>query len=204
VDTKSKIINGAEELFFKYGIKSVTMEDIAKHLGISKKTIYQFYSDKNELVEIFMAERLKENEYECRLIAKNAANVIEIFFALMEHLGVMFSNMNPKLFYDLQKYHPTTWKLFKQFKEGFIELMVQDSLKRGMKEGFVRKDINTKIIARLRMEEVEMGFNPELFPPNKFKIIDVQLALLDHFLHGVCTLKGHKLINKHKQVTEEE
>ena len=82
--------------------------------------------------------------------------------------------------------------------------MVQDSLKRGMKEGFVRKDINTKIIARLRMEEVEMGFNPELFPPNKFKIIDVQLALLDHFLHGVCTLKGHKLINKHKQVTEEE
>ena len=180
------------------------MEDIAKHLGISKKTIYQFYSDKNELVEIFMAERLKENEYECRLIAKNAANVIEIFFALMEHLGVMFSNMNPKLFYDLQKYHPTTWKLFKQFKEGFIELMVQDSLKRGMKEGFVRKDINTKIIARLRMEEVEMGFNPELFPPNKFKIIDVQLALLDHFLHGVCTLKGHKLINKHKQVTEEE
>jgi len=204
VDTKSKILNGAEELFFKYGIKSVTMEDIAKHLGISKKTIYQFYSDKNELVEIFMAERLKENEYECRLIAKNAANVIEIFFALMEHLGVMFSNMNPKLFYDLQKYHPTTWKLFKQFKEGFIELMVQDSLKRGMKEGFVRKDINTKIIARLRMEEVEMGFNPELFPPNKFKIIDVQLALLDHFLHGVCTLKGHKLINKHKQVTEEE
>lgn len=204
MDTKSKILNGAEELFFKYGIKSVTMEDIAKHLGISKKTIYQFYSDKNELVEIFMAERLKENEYECRLIAKNAANVIEIFFALMEHLGVMFSNMNPKLFYDLQKYHPTTWKLFKQFKEGFIELMVQDSLKRGMKEGFVRKDINTKIIARLRMEEVEMGFNPELFPPNKFKIIDVQLALLDHFLHGVCTLKGHKLINKHKQVTEEE
>ncbi len=204
MDTKSKILNGAEELFFKYGIKSVTMEDIAKHLGISKKTIYQFYSDKNELVEIFMAERLKENEHECRLIAKNAANVIEIFFALMEHLGVMFSNMNPKLFYDLQKYHPTTWKLFKQFKEGFIELMVQDSLKRGMKEGFVRKDINTKIIARLRMEEVEMGFNPELFPPNKFKIIDVQLALLDHFLHGVCTLKGHKLINKHKQVTEEE
>ena len=204
MDTKSKILNGAEELFFKYGIKSVTMEDIAKHLGISKKTIYQFYSDKNELVEIFMAERLKENEYECRLIAKNAANVIEIFFALMEHLGVMFSNMNPKLFYDLQKYHPTTWKLFNQFKEGFIELMVQDSLKRGMKEGFVRKDINTKIIARLRMEEVEMGFNPELFPPNKFKIIDVQLALLDHFLHGVCTLKGHKLINKHKQVTEEE
>lgn len=204
MDTKSKILNGAEELFFKYGIKSVTMEDIAKHLGISKKTIYQFYSDKNELVEIFMAERLKENEHECRLIAKNAANVIEIFFALMEHLGVMFSNMNPKLFYDLQKYHPNTWKLFKQFKEGFIELMVQDSLKRGMKEGFVRKDINTKIIARLRMEEVEMGFNPELFPPNKFKIIDVQLALLDHFLHGVCTLKGHKLINKHKQVTEEE
>jgi hypothetical protein len=73
-----------------------------------------------------------------------------------------------------------------------------------IKDGIVRPDVNTKIMAKLRMEEVDMGFNPELFPPDKFKILEVQLALLDHFLHGICTLKGHKLINKHKQLQEEE
>jgi AcrR family transcriptional regulator len=204
MEPKDRILKGAEELFFKYGIKSITMDDIAKHLGISKKTIYQFYSDKNEVVEKLMTERTKLNECELREIAKKSANVIEEVFEMMKHMGHMFSQMNPNLFYDLQKYHPTSWKLFKKFKEECIENMVEDSVKRGIEQGFVREDINTKIIARLRMEEVEMGFNPETFPPDKFKILDVQLALLDHFLHGICTIKGHKLINKYKQVTEEE
>lgn len=201
---KDRILKGAEELFFKYGIKSITMDDIAKHLGISKKTIYQYYSDKNEMVETLMIQRMQINECEFKQIADQSANVIEEVFAMMKHIGIMFSQMNPNLFYDLQKYHPNSWKQFKKFKEDCIERMVEDSVKRGIKQGLVRADINTKIIARLRMEEVEMGFNPQAFPPDKYKIVDVQLALLDHFLHGICTIKGHKLINKYKQVTEEE
>ena len=204
MEPKDRILKGAEELFFMYGIKSITMDDIAKHLGISKKTIYQFYSDKNEVVETLMTQRLKKNECEFQNIAKESVNVIEEVFEMMKHVGVIFSQMNPNLFYDLQKYHPKAWKLFKKFKEECIERMVEESVKHGIKQGLVRADINTKIVTRLRMEEVEMGFNPQAFPPDKFKIVDVQLALLDHFLHGICTLKGHKLINKYKQVTEEE
>jgi len=202
--TKDRILKGAEELFFKYGIKSITMDDIAKHLGISKKTIYQFYSDKNEVVEILMIQRMKLNELEFKQITEQTDNVIEEVLAMMKHIGIMFSQMNPNLFYDMQKYHPNSWKLFKQFKEECIERMVEESVKRGIKQGFVRADINTKIIARLRMQEVEMGFDPQTFPPDRYEIVDVQLALLDHFLHGICTLKGHKLINKYKQITEEE
>lgn len=204
METKDRILKGAEELFFKYGIKSITMDDIAKHLGISKKTIYQFYADKNEVVETLMVSQTKNSECEFKNIAEKSSNVIEEVFEMMKHMGIMFSQMNPNLFYDMQKYHPDSWKMFKQFKENFIERMVENSVKRGIEQGLVRADINTKIMARLRMEEVEMGFNPQVFPPDKFKIIDVQLALLDHFLHGICTLKGHKLINKYKQVTEEE
>ncbi|MES2593477.1 MAG: TetR/AcrR family transcriptional regulator [Bacteroidota bacterium] len=204
METKDRILKGAEELFFKYGIKSITMDDIAKHLGISKKTIYQFYSDKNEVVETLVGRLTKEKECEFEEIADTASNVIEEVFAMMKRMGAIFTQMNPNLFYDLQKYHPNTWKLFKQFKEECIERMVENSVKKGIEQGLVRADINTKIMARLRMEEVEMGFNPQAFPPDKFKIIDVQLALLDHFLHGICTLKGHKMINKYKEVTEEE
>lgn len=204
METKDRILKGAEELFFKYGIKSITMDDIAKHLGISKKTIYQFYADKNEVVEKLMMQSTQTNECEFRKIGEQSANVIEEVFAMMKHMGAMFSQMNPNLFYDLQKYHPNSWKMFKKFKEECIEVMVENSVKRGIEQGLVRADINTKIMARLRMEQVEMGFNPQAFPPDKFKILDVQLALLDHFLHGICTLKGHKLINKYKEVTEDE
>lgn len=204
MEPKDRILKGAEELFFKYGVKSITMDDIAKHLGISKKTIYQFYADKNEIIETLMRQHIENNECECRAIMKETANVVEEFLAMIKHISAMFSKMNPALFYDLQKYHPKAWKLISEFKGNFIERNVEESLMRGIKEGLVRKDINIKIITRVRVEEIELAFNPQAFPPDKFKLVDVQLALLEHFLYGICTLKGYKLINKYKQVTEDE
>jgi AcrR family transcriptional regulator len=204
MDQKERILKGAEELFFRYGIKSVTMDDIAKNLGISKKTIYQSFSDKDEVVHTLMALKLKEDQQNIRAISENSGDIIEEIFVMMKHMGVMFSQINPNAFYDLQKYHPKSWDLMKAFKEDCIERLLEDAMQKGIKDGIIRPDINTRIMTKLRMEEVEMGFNPNLFPPDKFKILDVQLALLDHFLHGICTLKGHKLINKRKQLIEEE
>ncbi|MFM7727612.1 MAG: hypothetical protein ACKO7B_12980, partial [Flavobacteriales bacterium] len=76
--------------------------------------------------------------------------------------------------------------------------------RRGIRSGLYRKDIDVKILARLRLEEVEMGYNPKTYPPSRFNIPDVQLALLDHFLHGIVTIKGHRLINRYKHIQEEE
>ena len=204
MEQEEKIIKGAQELFFKYGLRSVTMDDIAKHLGMSKKTIYQCYADKDELVHHLMSEHLKHHECVFNSTCKNAHNVIEEVFAIMKNMTETFSKINPLLFYELQKFHPKSWELIKEFKERFIQSMVELSLEKGKQDGYVREDINTKILSRLRMEEVEMAFNPHVFPPDKFNVLQVQLALTEHFLYGICTLKGHKLINKHKQVKEEE
>ncbi len=204
METKDRILKGAEELFFKFGIKSVTMDDIAKHLAISKKTIYQFYSDKNEIVETLMQYSLKQDECEFQQIQNESENMIEEVMNMMKHIGAMFTKINPNIFYDLQKYHPKAWAQFKVFKHECIAKMIEASIERGKKEGTVRPDINSKILSRMRMEQIEMGLNPEIFNPAEYKILDVQLSLIDHFLHGICTLKGHKLINKYKQIIEEE
>jgi AcrR family transcriptional regulator len=204
MEPKVRILKGAEELFFRYGIKSVTMDDIARHLGISKKTIYQSFGDKDEVVNTLMEYKLKEDEVEYCQISDKSNNIIEEIFLLMKHMSSVFGKINPNVFYDLQKYHSSSWERFKTFKEDCIQRMVEEAIMKGIVDGIVRQDINPKIMATLRMEEVEMGFNPRLFPPDKFKILEVQLALLDHFLHGICTLKGHKLVNKYKQVIEEE
>ena len=83
---------------------------------------------------------------------------------------------------------------------GFVE----ENLRNGIREDLYRKDINVKIMAKYRMEQVGMAFNPTIFPPDKYNIKDVQMILLDHFVHGITTLKGHKLINKYKEIKEEE
>ncbi len=204
VETKEIILNAAHILFFKYGIKSVTMDDIAKHLGMSKKTIYQFFPDKNEVVKSVFKETMLTNKCEFQEITLKSRNAIEEIFEIIKHMENMFTKMNPNLFYDLQKYHQDTWQLFRNFKEKFILETVETNIRKGIKEGLYRKDINIKVIARFRIEQVEFAMNPTIFPPDKYNFADVQTALLDHYLHGIATLKGHKLINKFKQVIEEE
>ena len=180
------------------------MDDIAKHLSISKKTIYLTFKDKDEVVHSLIQEKCMNDLHYFESIHKDSENVIEEMFSIMRHIGKMIREMNPSLFYDLQKYHSNTWKMFREFREQHIIKMVEEMLLRGMKQDYIRPEVNSKILAHMRMAQVEMGFNPAFFPPEKFNILEVQLATLEHFLYGICTLKGHKLINKYKQITEEE
>ncbi len=203
MESKEKILKGVEELFFKYGIKNITMDEIARHLSISKKTIYQFFKDKDEVVHSLMLHTLENDK--CRINnAKDASkNVVEEVLKMMDEMREMFQRINPILFYELHKFHPQTWRVFQDFKSSFISKMVESSLKRGQVEGFIRKDINIKILTRMRVEMVEQAMRGEMFPHDQFNVVDVQLALTEHFLYGVCTLKGHKLINKYKNIEED-
>jgi AcrR family transcriptional regulator len=202
METKDRILKGAEELFFRFGIKGITMDDVAKHIGVSKKTIYLSYKDKNDIVHSLIYKILKENEEIFSGIHKRAKNIIDEVFLYMEQMQRFFGSINPTMFYDLQKYYPKSWKLFKDFKADFIMKMVEQSFIKGIKDGHVREDINTKILARLRVEEIELAFNPMVFPADKFKVAEVQLAMAEHFLYGICTLKGYKLISLTKELVE--
>jgi len=102
------------------------------------------------------------------------------------------------------KFYPQTWKLFTDFREKYILAHVERSIEKGKKEGLVRLDVNTKILAHLRMEEIAMAMSGTIFPPDKFNMLDVQLALANIFCTETCTLKGTTVINKYKEINEEE
>ncbi|MBY0425511.1 MAG: TetR/AcrR family transcriptional regulator, partial [Cytophagales bacterium] len=112
-------------------------------------------------------------------------------------------NINPALLFDLKKYHFNAWNLFQLFKNSFVIKHIEATLKKGVAQGYFRPDIDVKVLSKLRMEEVEMGFNPAIFNQEEFSIPKVQLQLLEHFMYGICTLKGHKKINEYKQIIEE-
>ena len=197
---EDRILTETGAMFFRYGIRAITMDDIASKLGISKKTIYQFYNDKGALVKSFTDAELKTQQKEMEEIKYRTKDAIDEILNLMAHLESFFNRVNPAVFYDLQKYHPASWNAFKLFKEKCIIGFVEDNLKRGIIHELYRKELKIKILARLRIEEVELGFNPVVFPPDKFSITDVQLALIDHFLHGIVTIKGYKMIEKYRKV----
>lgn len=200
---KLKILKGAEELIFKYGIKNITMDDIARHLSMSKKTIYKYFKEKDEIIHSLMQLSIEEDKCRFKEVYDKSLNVVEEAFEMMKEMREVFSKINPIVFHELHKYYPETWKEFQSFKSGFIQEMVERSLIKGQKDGLIRKDLNTKLLAKLRVENIEMTLNGQIFTHDKYSLIDIQIAITEHFLYGVCTLKGHKLINKYKNIEEE-
>ena len=112
LDTSQRILVESEQLFFRYGVKSITMDEIATHLGISKKTIYQFYKDKKELVLKVIENRLFHQEKEIAEIATKASDSIQEIILTSEWLQEFFKNLNPYLMMEIQKYYPKAYQAF--------------------------------------------------------------------------------------------
>ena len=195
---KSRILEKGTQLFFRYGVKSVTMDAIAAELGISKKTIYQHFPDKDsmvfEVVQAFVEQEMKKWEE----LDKLYSNVIEKMFKSFEMVKDMLAQMNPRLLFEIQKYFPTAFQLFKNHGENYIHGNLIADFKKGAQFGYFRNDIDFELLARLRMAEVDLAFNPDFYPNNKLSLYETQLTLMDIFMRGILTEKGLTLYNSYQ------
>lgn len=182
------------------------MDDIAKHLGISKKTIYQNFKDKNELINILIRDRIVNQDLQmnkCLTASENA--VQEVYFG-MQDMDYFLATMNPMLFYDLQKYHQEAWLKFMAFKEKEIGKKIMENLERGKQEGLYRDDINSEIITRMRLDQVDVVFTQNgNYDTNKNSLSNIMVEITRHFLFGICNNEGIKLIHKYdKEILQKQ
>lgn len=196
---EEKILKEIGEMFMTYGVRSVSMDDIARHLGISKKTLYLQFKDKNELVEKVTEFVIEERRFEYDEVTKKATNAIEELFLMSKCLRTHVAALNPSLVFDLQKFHNSAWNMFLEFEHVTVYESIIDNLERGKAEGFFRADIHIKILSKLRVEQVHMSFDPHVFPKDEFDFTEVHMQMFDHFVYGLLTKKGLKLYEKYKQ-----
>ncbi len=199
-NTEDYILMEAEKLFMKFGIKSVTMDDIAKQISMSKKTIYTYYKDKDDLVYRLISKMLQKDECQMTQRTKEASNAIEEVFFCMDFLKEMLAGINPTMFYDLQKYHSNAHQLMLNFHHTYVYNTVKNGLERGILENIFREDLNTEILATLRVSQINWSIECDLIRSGKHSLYDVILETTIHFLFGVSTLSGHVLINKYKNL----
>jgi len=204
MEIKERIIAKAREQFFSYGVKSVTMDDIASELGISKKTIYQHFEDKDAIVHQLMMGEMLQDRCEWGNLCNISKNVIDKTVKSMEIIKKAFAEINPSAYFDIKKYYPKTWLIFQEHKQTFIMEFIRKDLLEGIEQGFFRPEIKIDILVRMRMEQIETGFNPHLFPQNKFSLIEVELTMLDHFMRGILTTKGLEIYQEYLQLETEK
>ncbi|MDP4283377.1 MAG: TetR/AcrR family transcriptional regulator [Bacteroidota bacterium] len=199
MELKDRIKQKADELYRRFGIKSVTMDEIASQMGVSKKTIYHCFSDKKELVDEVIADLLKFNKNFCRESRSNAENAVHEIYLALESTKVMFDNMNASILHDIEKGHPATFAKFIEFKYNFLFDIMKQNIERGKKEQLYRAEIDSDVLARVRLETMMLPFKEEIFPKTQFSLGYLHHQLMEFFLYGMVTPKGQKLIAKYQK-----
>jgi TetR/AcrR family transcriptional regulator, cholesterol catabolism regulator len=198
-ETRERIRVQASELFMKYGIRSISMDDIANSLGMSKKTIYQYFADKDELVDSVILQELSQSETSCELDRNQADNAIQEVFLAMDMALEMFHSMNPSIVFEIQKYHPSAFQRIQKHKNEYLVNLVRTNLVRGISEENFRPEINVEIMARFRVESMMLPLNPEFQAKTRASLVEIGEELILHYLFGLVTMKGYKLMLKYLQ-----
>jgi AcrR family transcriptional regulator len=199
MDVKDRIVQGSLKQFMQYGFRNVSMDDIASNLGMSKKTLYQHFAEKDELVEAALEYDIEIDQKDCLICTTTSANAIAEVYNVIDVVAEQLRDMNPMVLYEMQKFHPKAFQRFQRHKDEFILKMIHQNLLRGIKEGLYREDINVEVLAKFRLESMMLIFNPEVFPLSKsYPLKDLMMIIGEHFLYGIATTKGDKLIQKNQ------
>jgi TetR/AcrR family transcriptional regulator, cholesterol catabolism regulator len=195
-DELENILLKVRELYLKYGIKSITMDDVAKELGISKKTLYLYVADKNELVG-----KVIDNEIQLRMkgiinCSNSKYNSIEELFEISMFMNKLIREQNPATEHDLKKYYPGHYqKIVKTRREGIFNYILQN-LKKGKKEGLYRSDFNDETIAKLYLSRSESFTSNDLFTIEEFTSSRLFIELLTYHIRGIATEKGISVLEE--------
>lgn len=201
---RERIMETALRMFRMYGIKSVTMFDISRECGVSKKTVYEHFKDKEDLVNEGMSFLLNGHMEQFKDFRQHSANAIEELIKELEYMELLGKTVNPVMLYEIQKYHPEIWKTIETFKMDCVLGSIAENLQRGVKEGLYRKDLKMEIVARMRQLQVEAVFDPVQYPAAQYDMHEVMMQLMQHFILGITTLTGRKLASAHLQLNEED
>jgi len=195
-DKRQEIVEKVWALYNEYGIRSVTMDDVVHELGISKKTLYQFFNDKSELVKATLDCETVNQRRQHKEAVKGITNAIEEMMKYYDFQMRMINEHNPSIIYDLKKYYPEIHSEFLESKRKGIYEGVLSNLKRGKSEGLYRTDLDEEIVSRLNLMRIEaliytgIFSNDEIMMPSFFK------ELFKYHMYGIVNDYGRKILEQ--------
>jgi AcrR family transcriptional regulator len=190
------ILERVTDLYQRYGIKSVTMDDVAHHLGISKKTLYEHFRNKEDLVEkITSLEHARQKKHLSGILRKKL-NAIEELLEVYKIINSMVRKYNPSMEYDIRKYYPALFNRIREIRQKEMYASAVQNLVKGMKEGLYRKELNADVIARLHVSRFEYISENNLFSMEEITSKKVFHELFVYNIYGILNRKGREFFEK--------
>lgn len=194
---QKEILDRAALVIMRYGIKSVTMDDLARELSISKKTLYAQFGDKRKMIQMLVAAQVEGDKESCNIQLQEAKNAIDEMFRVTSFVSERLKKVNVTFFYDLRMSYPKAFQTMEDYKKGFIQETIIQNLNRGMQEGVYRRDLNPQIVARIYMTNIEMIFGGQEFRDVDLNAYELFLEIFMLHMRGIVNEKGLQLLIEH-------
>ncbi|MFO8002549.1 MAG: TetR/AcrR family transcriptional regulator [Marinilabilia sp.] len=196
MEIKTRIMEGAGFLFFSRGIRRVTMDELASEVGMSKRTLYENFNDKTELVKATVNYFQRQHEGHIREMSNNSDNVMEVIIGILRYGLEGINRVNPLYLEDLRKFYPGVWdETVKKSRESSQKQM-RELLERGKEEGLFRENIDARLVARIFYEQINLIHNNEAFPVEEFPRKELFENMFLNFARGISTPKGVEVLEQ--------
>ncbi len=191
MEIRDDIARGSLDLFFRYGIKSVSLDDISNHLGISKKTFYQHFENKDEAIKVAANSLIAMSKNFISEIVNDKTDSLSKLFSIYTKLISQFNTCNPRFIYDIKKYHPDIFQLFTSFENNELHEMVTSIIRQGKEEGFFRNEIDEENVFTFYQNRFTAIIDGSLLPGKRTND-PVFFEFIIMGLIGITTIEGHK------------
>jgi len=189
-EKEERILSESLILFKKFGIRSVSMDDIAKEMGMAKKTIYQYVENKADLVEKALAYMMQKENTICLGENVENMNAIDILLAVSRNVSKQLKDMNPLNAFELQKYYPAIYRAFVMKKRDHVYEQVKNNFQQGINEGIYRNDLDIDLVARLYIQKLVDVHDPEFLSSVNFSFEKVFQVMFDNHIRGIANAEG--------------
>lgn len=187
---RQRILTGAERLFMRYGIRSVTMDDLARDLGVSKKTLYQCVDNKADLIRKIIVAHIEEEQSAMEALVGSAEDAIDEMMKVARYMLRLLRQVSPNLLYDLRKYHGDLWKLLESLHKEYMYDLIRGNVERGIAQGLYRQDLDPDILARLYVGKSRVVVDEDIFPLDRYKREDLYAISMEYHIRGVASQSG--------------
>jgi len=195
-DKKHIFLLEAVEVYMRFGIKSVTMDELARQLSISKKTIYTFVKDKNDLVEQCLQLSHDQEQRDIKDISIRYDNAIDELLAIGELVTSRLRSIHPSIFFDIQKYHPSVLKKFNTHKNTIVKECIVSNIESGKNQGLYRENLNIEIIAGMHLSFIDVLFQGKAFQGNSISFFEIYSEYFRYHIRGIASEKGSKYLQE--------
>lgn len=191
-----EILEAVTELFGQYGVKNLTMDEISRHLGISKKTLYQYFKDKKELVHQCLTHRISNNQERYKEAMKNCSNAIDCLMMMNKMVSEELGQIQPMVIFELKRYYPEAFEVLSCHKGQFIYGCIEENIKWGMEEGLYRDNLDPAFISDLYIHMVDflITLNPSNSPD--YSLSRLHRELIRYHIRGIASLKGIEYLSQ--------